>query len=109
MCVSPTTVPLLADNVGAIAGGSLGSLFVVVVLVVVVFIVLVKKTKSSTQLSDNKVPKVAAGPVYEEVGLVTAQRTQDIQVVSNEAYGQMAKQNIELQSNQAYGELKYTA
>ncbi|XP_064399980.1 uncharacterized protein LOC135346320 isoform X1 [Halichondria panicea] len=109
MCVSPTTVPLLADNVGAIAGGSLGSLFVVVVLVVVVFIVLVKKTKSSTQLSDNKVPKVAAGPVYEEVGLVTAQRTQDIQVVSNEAYGQMAKKNIELQSNQAYGELKYTA
>ena len=45
----------------------------------------------STQLSDNKVPKVAAGPVYEEVGLVTAQRTQDIQVVSNEAYGQVRK------------------
>ncbi len=41
-----SVLALLADNVGAIAGGSLGSLFVVVVLVVVVFIVLVKKTKS---------------------------------------------------------------
>ncbi len=43
-----SVLALLADNVGAIAGGSLGSLFVVV-LVVVVFIVLViiiKKTKS---------------------------------------------------------------
>ncbi len=73
-------ISILTDNVGTIAVGSLGSLFVVV-LVVVVFIVLViiiKKTKSegkrlfhvkltlydSSQLSDNKVPKVAAGPVY---------------------------------------------
>ena len=40
-----SVLALLADNVGAIAGSSLGSLFVVV-LVVVVLIVLVKKTKS---------------------------------------------------------------
>ncbi len=37
-------------------------------------------------------PRIAAaGPVYEEVGLAMTPRTQDIQVESNEAYGQVRK------------------
>ena len=40
------------------------------------------------QLSGNGVP---AGPVYEEVDLAMTPRTQDIQVESNEAYGQVRK------------------
>ena len=40
------------------------------------------------QLSGNGVP---AGPVYEEVDLAMTPSTQDIQVESNEAYGQVRK------------------
>ncbi len=37
-----------------------------------------------------EVPKASAGPVYEEVDLaIMAPRTQDIQVESNKAYGQV--------------------
>ncbi len=36
-----------------------------------------------------EVPKASAGPVYEEVDLAMAPRTQDIQVESNKAYGQV--------------------
>ena len=43
---------------------------------------------TNRQLSGNGVP---AGPVYEEVDLAMAPRTQDIQVESNEAYGQVRK------------------
>ncbi|XP_064407176.1 uncharacterized protein LOC135352000 isoform X2 [Halichondria panicea] len=60
-----------------------------------------------SQQSGNETPKVPAGPVYEEVGLAMTLKTQDIQVESNEAYGQTIKQNIEMQSNQAYGEIKH--
>ncbi len=42
-------------------------------------------------MSGNEVPIAPAGPVYEEVGLAMTPRTQDIQVESNEAYGQVRK------------------
>ncbi len=37
----------------------------------------------------HELTKAPAGPVYEEVGLAMSPRTQDIQVESNEAYGQV--------------------
>ncbi len=46
---------------------------------------------TNRQLSGNGVPIVPAGPVYEEVDLAMTPRTQDIQVESNEAYGQVRK------------------
>ncbi len=46
---------------------------------------------TNRQLSGNEVPIAPAGPVYEEVGLAMTPRAQDIQVESNEAYGQVRK------------------
>ena len=46
---------------------------------------------TNRQLSGNEVPTAPAGPVYEEVDLAMTPRTQDIQVESNEAYGQVRK------------------
>ncbi len=46
---------------------------------------------TNRQLSGNGVPIAPAGPVYEEVDLAMTPRTQDIQVESNEAYGQVRK------------------
>ncbi len=46
---------------------------------------------TNRQLSGNGVPIAPAGPVYEEVDLAITPRTQDIQVESNEAYGQVRK------------------
>ena len=46
---------------------------------------------ANRQLSGNEVPIAPAGPVYEEVDLAMTPRTQDIQVESNEAYGQVRK------------------
>ena len=46
---------------------------------------------TNRQLSGNEVPTASAGPVYEEVVLAMTSRTQDIQVESNEAYGQVRK------------------
>ncbi len=42
-------------------------------------------------LAGNEVPITPAGPAYEEVDLAMTPRTQDIQVESNEAYGQVRK------------------
>ncbi len=44
--------------------------------------------RADGQLSVRKAP---AGPVYEEVGLSTSPKAQDIQVKSNQAYGQVRK------------------
>ena len=46
---------------------------------------------TNRQLSGNEVPIAPAGPVYEEVGLAMTPRAQDIQMESNEAYGQVRK------------------
>ncbi len=39
----------------------------------------------------NEVPIAPAGPVYEEVDLAMTPQTQDIQVDSNKAYGEVRK------------------
>ncbi|XP_064407455.1 complement component receptor 1-like protein [Halichondria panicea] len=114
-----------AWNVAALSGGFVAIVIVPIVLVVIFLLVVtirkIRATKgfldsppgdpvyeevylamTNRQLSGNEVPIAPAGPVYEEVDLAMTPRTQDIQVESNEAYGQTAKQNIKLQSNQAY-------
>ncbi len=95
-----------AWNVAALSGGFVTIVMVLIVLVVV-FLLVTRKEKVSgfickyiafvhvgsanRQLSGNEVPIAPAGPVYEEVDLAMTPRTQDIQVESNEAYGQVRK------------------
>ena len=76
--------------VGGVVGGLLAVLMVIILVVLVLWCVIVKRsTKSSGQKEPQEDKRV--GPVYEEVGPALPPREMDIELQSNQAYGQVTR------------------
>ena len=68
-------------------GGLLAVFIVIILVVLVMWCVSVKKKKPSSQKEPQEDKRV--GPVYEEVGPALPPREMDIELQSNQAYGQV--------------------
>ena len=74
-------------------GGLLAVLIVIILVVLVMWRVIVKRsTKSSGQKDPQEDKRV--GPVYEEVGPALPPREMDVELQSNQAYGQVTRVHV---------------
>ena len=86
-----------AADIGAIVGGVVGGLLAVLtVIILVVLVMWCVIVKRSTKLSGQKEPQEdkRVGPVYEEVGPALPPREMDIELQSNQAYGQVTRVHV---------------
>ena len=94
---APPAPASAGNDIGAIVGGAVGGLLavliVIILVVLVMWCVIVKRsTKSSGQKEPQEDKRV--GPVYEEVGSTLPPREMDIELQSNQAYGQVTRVHV---------------